>query len=221
MYVNMYVASIYDPVGFLAPSVLTGKIILQKMCKKGLSWDDELPNELRPRWEKWKADIMNLKTVEIPRCYKPPDFGPVTKIELHHFSDASTEGYGACLYLRFIGNGRLRTSLFVAKARVSPTKTVTVPRLELTAAVIAAKLGIKVKKELQIHIDKEYYWSDSKVVLAYISDDQRRFGVFVANRVQFIREHTQVRQWHYIPTTINPADHASRGLHARELQESN
>jgi len=215
------VASIFDPIGLISPLVLQGKAILQEMCKRGVSWDDPIPEALMPRWENWKSDIQNLKEIQIPRCYKPADFGPVTRTELHHFSDASTEGYGVCSYLRFVSTNRVHCSLVVSKARVSPTKVVTIPRMELTAAVIAVKISCKLKEELQMKIDSEQFWCDSQIVLAYINNEAKRFHVFVANRVQFIREHTKVDQWLYVSTKNNPADHASRGLRAAELMTSN
>ena len=215
------VASMFDPLGFIAPFILEGKAILQEMCKRGVDWDDEVCDHLRPRWDQWKGDLRNLKAIHLPRCYKPPGFGPVSRVELHHFSDASTTGYGMCSYLRFISGDRIHCTLVVAKARVSPTKVVTIPRLELTAAAVAVKMSIKLKQELQMHIDSEHFWCDSQVVLAYINNDARKFHVFVSNRVQLIKENTDVAHWHYVPTKENPADHTSRGLSTAELISSN
>ncbi|XP_038046075.1 uncharacterized protein LOC119720475 [Patiria miniata] len=121
------VASIYDPLGFLAPFVLIGKGILQEMCHSGSDWDDPLPDKLHPRWEKLKDDLVNLKQIQIPRCYKPNDFGKVIAMELHHFCDASTSGYGQCSYLRFIGEDKVHCTLVSGKARVAPIKVVTIP----------------------------------------------------------------------------------------------
>ena len=215
------VASIYDPLGFISPFVLEGKAILQEMCKQGVSWDESISEDLQPRWEKWKSDIPNLGSVQIPRCYKPADMDPLTRTELHHFSDASTSGYGMCSYLRIFSKDCVHCCLVVSKARVSPVKVVSVPRLELAAAVVAVKISLKLKEELQMQIDDEYFWCDSQIVLAYISNDAKRFHVFVANRVQFIREHTKVNQWQYVSTQSNPADHASRGRSAADLLASN
>ena len=128
------VASIYDPLGLIAPVLLQGKQILQSMCTKGSGWDDPPPEGLRPRWETWKADLSSLKELQIARCYLPPDLYPPVRTELHHFSDASTKGYGMCSYLRFeTANGSVHCSLVVGKSRVTPIKVVTVPRLELSA----------------------------------------------------------------------------------------
>ncbi|XP_022085513.1 uncharacterized protein LOC110976501 [Acanthaster planci] len=162
------VASIYDPLGFLAPFVLIGKGVLQEMCHNGVSWDDPLPDDLRPRWEKWKNDLLNLKQIQIPGCYKPNDFGKVIAVELHHFSDASTRGYGQCSYLRFIGEDKAHCTLVSGKARVAHIKVVTIPRLELTAAVVSVQMSHMLKKELELVIDREYFWTDSQVVLGYI-----------------------------------------------------
>lgn len=77
------------------------------------------------------------------------------------------------------------------------------------------------REELELKIDEEYYWTDSKVVLGYINNEARRFHVFVANHVQRIRETTDSRQWHYVDTGEKPADHASIGLKVADIIDSN
>lgn len=216
------VASLYDPLGFVAPFALSGKCILQELCYRGIGWDDPLPDDMRPRWEEWKAGLQELKDVTIPRCYHPQDFGNIVKTEMHHFADASNKGYGACSYLRFKNDkGKTHSSLVMAKARVAPTKVMSIPRLELSAAVVATRLSVMLKQELEMKIDEEFFWTDSQVVLGYINNEARRFHVFVANRVQLIRENTDPNQWHHIDTAENPADHASRGLQAAQISSSN
>jgi len=215
------VASLYDPLGLIAPFVLTGKSILQEICHKGVKWDDPVPAELLPKWVAWKADLEKLKQLVIPRCYYPTDFGHIVKIQLHHFSDASFKGYGMCSYLRFENDqGAVHCSLVAAKARVAPRKVVSIPRLELTAALVAAEIGSTIKHELRYKIDEEFFWTDSQVVLGYINNEARKFHVFVANSVQQIKELTESSQWHYVATDANPADYASRGLNATELLHS-
>lgn len=216
------IASLYDPLGFVAPFTLSGKCILQELCRRGIGWDDPLPENLSPRWEEWKNGLQKLKEVVIPRCYRPHNFGKSVTTELHHFSDASTVGYGTCSYLRCKNDkGEVHCSLVMAKARVAPTKLTSIPRLELSAAVVSARLSVMLKNELEMQMDEEFFWTDSQVVLAYINNEARRFHVFVANRVQLIREHTDPNQWYYIDTMQNPADHASRGLLASDISSSN
>jgi len=207
------VASLYDPLGLVAPVTLNGKKILQEMCRSGMKWDDEISEELRPRWEPWYGELYQLENIEIARCYYPADFGEICTVELHHFSDASTMGYGQCSYLRFVNqNGDVHCSLVFAKARVAPTKIVTIPRLELTAAVVSVKVSSMLKAEFGYENIQEFFWTDSQVVIGYINNEARRFHTFVANRVQLIRQRTSPDQWNYVASADNPADYASRGL---------
>ena len=93
------VSSIYDPLGFVSPCILPAKGILQDLCLKGHGWDDQIPNLSKQKWETWLRELPKLEQFEIPRCFKPPDFSDVQQCELHHFSDTSSQGYGAVSYL--------------------------------------------------------------------------------------------------------------------------
>ncbi len=204
------VSSIYDPNGYVAPVTLIGKQILQQMCKDQLDWDSPLPNDLRPVWEKWRSDIHLLEKLHINRCFKPGNFGHVKAIELHHFSDASEYGYGQCSYLRQVNEqNRTHLAFVIGKARVTPLKQVTIPRLELTAATISARISEFLRAELSYQHVKEYFWTDSKIVLGYVKNEAKRFHIYVANRVQQIRECTNPESWLYVNTVDNPADEAS------------
>ncbi|XP_068247735.1 uncharacterized protein [Palaemon carinicauda] len=135
----------------------------------------------------------------------------VIDYELHHFSDASEKGYGQCSYLRMTdANGQVHTRLVMAKSRVSPLKTFTIPRLELTAALASVKVSYFLKKELKVNISKEVFWVDSTIVFGYIANQCKQFKVFVANRVAQIRNHTLPEQWRYVSSSDNPADLCSR-----------
>lgn len=216
------VASIFDPLGFIAPFILVGKRILQRMCQDKTGWDEPLPDDLKLHWEAWLRDLHNLSLVKIARCYVPSSFKDVQQYELHHFSDASVSGYGVGSYLRSVNkSGEVYCTLVMGKARVAPTKVTTIPRLELSAAVVATRTGDLLKRELELDVIGEYYWTDSKVVLGYINNDARRFHVFVSNRIQQIRTSTKPSQWGYVASDQNPADHASRGLTVKELMGSN
>ena len=149
---------------------------------------------------------------------KPIDFGNTEVAEAHHFSDASTYGYGHCSYLRIMNKfGQVHCRLLLGKARVVQLKPVTVPRLELSAAVLSVKSSIFLDTELQFENLSHIFWTDSKVVLGYIANDARRFHVFVANRVQQIRNSSDPSQWRYVASADNPADRASRGVSPEEL----
>ena len=215
------VSSIYDPLGFVAPVLMEGKKILQELCRDKADWDDPVPENIKARWERWREELPSLEELSIPRCYKPSSFGRIAKAQLHHFSDASTQGYGQCSYLRLINDeGSIHCSFVIGKARVAPLKPVTVPRLELTAAVVSVRSSAQLQRELDYEGVEEVFWTDSKVVLGYISNETRRFHIFVSNRVQQIQEQSSPDQWHYVDTKSNPADHASRGLNPQRLQKS-
>lgn len=209
----------FDPLGFVSPFI--GKQILQQMCRDKLSWDDTLPESLRLQWETWLLDLKNLAKVRIQRCFTPNDFKE-EHYELHHFSDASSSGYDMCTYLRAVSPyGEVHCSLVMGRSRVPPSKVTTIPRLELSAAVVAVRTGDMLKRELEVELSQETYWTDSKVVLGYIANEARRFHVFVANRVEHIKQSTESAQWRYVTSEDNPADHASRGLTAEQLIDSN
>ena len=213
--------SVYDPLGFLAPVILEGKIILQEMCKDNLGWDDDLPDTLRSRWQLWRSCLSKLEFFHIPRCFKPANFGNVQTAELHHFSDASNFAYGQCSYLRLVNDqGEVHCTLVIGKSRVAPLKTMTIPRLELTAALVSVRISKFLQDELDYENIAETFWTDSKVVLGYISNESRRFHIFVANRVQQIRDHSSPSQWRYVKSNDNPADMSSRGVTAEEFSKS-
>ena len=109
--------------------------------------------------------------------------------------------------------------LIFGKAKVAPVKYVSIPRLELSAAILSVKISMMPKEELDINITSESFWSDSQVVFDYINNESRRVNVFVANRVQFIRDQTDVQQWQYVSTHDNVADDASRGLDSTNVSK--
>lgn len=104
------------------------------MCKKGTGWSRTLPDELTPSWESCVDDLNNLEKIGIPRCYALEIFGNILKTKLHHFSDASSQGYGQCCYVRLMGEDKAHGSLIMVKAGVASTKVSTILWLELTAA---------------------------------------------------------------------------------------
>ena len=180
-----------------------------------------VPDEIQTRWLKLKSELEELQSFATPRCYKPVDFGKVAKAEIHDFLDASFKGYGQCSYLRLVSeDGQIHCSFVIGKALVTPLKAVTVPRPELTAAVLSVRISEQLKRELDIEITGEVIWTDSRVVLGYIANSVRRFHVFVANHVQEIQDKSAARQWRYVDTKSNPANEASRGIRPNGLTKS-
>ncbi|KAL8579332.1 hypothetical protein ACOMHN_010916 [Nucella lapillus] len=216
------VASIFDPLGLISPITLKGRMILQEACRSDLGWDQTLPARLVERWSEWLCDIGALSTICIPRYYFSGSVLPWHLVEFHHFADASTVGYGECSYLRILDDkGKPYCAVVMAKSKVAPIRPVTVPRLELQAAVLSVKIAQFLQEEFEGLNAQHHFWSDSKIVLGYLYNKTKKFHTFVANRVQQILDFSEPQQWHYVPSKDNPADHASRGLSVTEMKDSN
>ncbi|XP_076122855.1 uncharacterized protein LOC143102946 [Alosa pseudoharengus] len=212
------VSSVYDPLGLVAPCILPAKLILRELCQDKLSWDEEINKGHSRRWLQWLAELQELSSFQMDRCIKPDDFGPTLKAQIHNFSDASESGYGTASYILFTSkDGKRCCTLLMAKSRVAPLKKVTVPRLELTAAVIAVKVDRLLRREMDTTLEESVFWTDSLTVLRYLENDALCFKTFVANRVAFIREATVPSQWRYVNSSRNPADKASRGMRFTSL----
>ena len=141
--------------------------------------------------------------------------------KLHLFSDASNKGYGQCSYLRLTYDQyKIHCSFVIGKSRVTPLKTVTIPRLELSAAVISVRVSTQLGKELRLENVEEIFWTDSKVILGYISNESQRFHVHVANCVQEIHDKSSPKQRKYVETKLNPADEGLRSVCAWEIMNS-
>ncbi|XP_073941100.1 uncharacterized protein [Choristoneura fumiferana] len=126
---------------------------------------------------------------------------------MHVFSDASQAAYGACVYMKSVTqNHHVTVRLLCAKSKVSPLKPTTMPRLELCAALLAARLGRAVLDSLRYKPDRVVHWSDSTIVLAWLKNNTAQLKSFVANRVNEIIENTKPSSWRYVPTAENPAD---------------
>ncbi|XP_067685297.1 uncharacterized protein [Haliotis asinina] len=214
-------SSVYDPIGLLSPFLLTAKSLLQTLCCQNVGWDDKIEGDVLRKWTQWKEDLLHIEELHVMRSYKPRDFGPVRTCELHMFSDASDIGYGVVAYLRLTNNrNEIHCSLVFAKSRVAPLKKVTVPRMELTAATLSVRFSRMIVKELDYSICAVFYWTDSMPVIRYIANEKTRFHTFVANRIEVIREASDLKQWKYIETSMNPADIASRGARIHKFLQA-
>ena len=203
-------AAVFDPLGLIAPVVMKAKMLLQGLCKLKMDWDQELVGQTLAEWLEWKSQMAGIDRLEFPRCIKVA--GASRSKQLHLFADASENGYGAVAYVRLqVGNEHV-CRLLMAKARVAPLKIVSIPRLELSAAVLAVRMSKTIHRELANEFDDTFFWVDSTIVLHYIRNTSSRFATFVANRIQEILESTRVAQWRHVKSEHNPADYVSRGL---------
>ena len=131
-----------------------------------------------------------MENFTVPRCIKQKTFGKIREAQLHHFCDASDTGYGMVTYLLMTNDkGQKHVTFLIGKAQVASLKQVTIPRLELTAAVLAVRINTMLRTELRLELRKSMYWTDSTSVLKYIRNDSKRFQTFVANRIRESENH--------------------------------
>ena len=215
-------SQLFDPLGFAAPFVITAKCLFQELWALELGWDEEVPSDFRVRFLRWVDDLDVLRGWRVPRCYTPVGWKDISELTLHGFGDASPHGYGACVYLvAKMSDGNCVSSLVIAKAKVAPLKSKTLPRLELIACLLCARLVKFVIRALRLSGDVSYTcWTDSMIALAWIQSNPGRWKTFVANRVIEIQQLTPTSCWSHIPGSENPADLLTRGVSAEELTAS-
>ncbi len=208
-------AKVFDTLGLFSPSTITAKILLQKLWKRQVSWDQPIPEELQLSWKTWLADLPLITSRPISRRYSLNP-SPVVFRSLHGFSDASDLAYGAVVYLRQVHEDTsISVSLVMSKARVSPLKPLTTPRAELVAAYLLAKLLSYISDLL--NISDLFAWTDSSIVLCWLRKLPSTLNTFVAHRVSAIQDLIPISKWHHVSTSHNPADLLSRGLPAVQL----
>lgn len=205
------IMKIFDPLGLLGPVVLKAKLFMQEVWASGCDWDDQLPPQLMHRWVAFEGQFNDLKQLQIARWTE--SIGG--DLCLHGFCDASTRAYGACFYITSVMNGVIQSRLICAKSRVAPLNALSVPRLELEAAVLLAKLFSKIKPLCQ-NIKTTYLYSDSQITLHRLQT-VNKLDVLVAHRINTIRELTAHTLWVYVPTQQNPADCLSRGMNPSSI----
>lgn len=133
--------------------------------------------------------------------------GLTIETELYGFSDASERAFAAVVYIRErIEDGSYYIALISAKTKVAPLKLVSLPRLELCAAVLLARLARYVQAILNISGAPLYLWSDSTVTLGWIKGHPTRWKPYVANKVSEIQTTVPETTWHHIPGEDNPVD---------------
>ncbi|CAC5403224.1 unnamed protein product [Mytilus coruscus] len=212
------VASVYDPLGLATPYTLAAKVLMRKLCIENNTndktitnsrWDYAMSAESRLEWMDFFKELFDLEQLKFHRCLKPDN--AVGDPMLVIFSDGSKLAYGTCAYVRWgTAHGGFESRLVIAKNRKAPTKQMSVPRLELCGAVLAARIRQKLVEEIDYKFSRVIHIVDSMIVRAQIQRESYGFGTFVATRVAEIQNKTEPSDWWGVPSEFNAADLATR-----------
>ncbi|XP_065368851.1 uncharacterized protein LOC135961283 [Calliphora vicina] len=203
------VMSIFDPLGFLCHFMITAKLLMREVWRHNVLWDEMLPASLQAMWNKWRQELRNVVHVKVPRFYFGN--GLPLELELHVFVDASEDAFGAVGYWRYTtSDGQIGVSFISAKSKCAPLKCMTIPRLELQAAVLGTRLMDTIMKEHELKVSRRICWSDSTTVISWIGSESRRYKPFVAHRIAEILDSTRPTDWRWLPTDLNVADDTTR-----------
>ncbi|XP_055589749.1 uncharacterized protein LOC129741947 [Uranotaenia lowii] len=201
------IMSLFDPLGLLSPYTIHGKMLFQDLWRCGIQWDDDIPDEAFEKWVRWTKLLQEINNLQIPRCYCGGDHaGGYETLQLHVFTDASELGYGCAAYFRVIEDGKVKCCLVMAKAKVASLKVQSIPRRELQAAVLGARMMINICSSHTVEIKEKFLWTDSTTVLSWIRSDHRKFKQYVAVRIGEILTLTDSDQWRWVPSKENIAD---------------
>lgn len=201
------VMSLFDPLGLLAPFIILGKMLVQDIWRSGSDWDQPIDNESYEKWLRWIERLPEIEKVRIPRYYfRQSTCIDLSSLQLHVLVDASKDAYGAAAYFRVLTDKGPICSLVTARSKVAPLKLLSIPRLELQAAVVGSRLMHSVIEAHSLEVTQRFIWSDSRTVISWIQSEQRKYKPFVAFRIGEILSLTKHSEWRWISTTSNVAD---------------
>ncbi|XP_075151482.1 uncharacterized protein LOC142225579 [Haematobia irritans] len=211
------ISKLFDPVGWLSPCIIVAKIIMQQVWIDGTGWDERITDESLKKWNTFQINYPYINSIKIPRWF---DYCPESKVQFHGFSDASEKAYAAALYIRIKNRNSISTHLVASKTKVAPIKTLSIPRLELCGATLLAEMIDHIIPQLNLNEFSVDCWTDSTIVLSWLSKPPCFWATFVANRVSKIIQIVPPHKWHHVVSELNPSDLASRGLLPQDLIEN-
>ena len=210
-----FISRVYDPLGWILPVTIRARLFMQELWKSQVTWDEPIAStQTQEEWQKLASDLKEVSSKMTLSRWIQPSGGQT----LHIFADASMKAYGAVAYL--VGGNE--THLVMAKARVAPLRAPpTLPQLELTAALVAARVGAFIMESYrdELRFDTIHIWSDSQITLDWIHSE-KPLKPYVKNRTNEIQQLMPKAMWHYCPTEDNPADLLTRGMSARAFLTS-
>ncbi|XP_014212691.1 uncharacterized protein LOC106642429 [Copidosoma floridanum] len=141
-------ARLFESCGWLAPTILNAKFLLQDLWRTELDWNEVVPPSMARQWSVFASELQVIHGFAIPRLI---GWSPDLDLQLHALSDASHRAMAAVTFSRLTDSkGLVRCHILLAKTKLVPIRTLkpasspqplmTIPRLELQAALLAANL---------------------------------------------------------------------------------
>lgn len=210
------IVKLFDPLDWVTPVTIAAKVFMLSLWRLKIEWDDDTPQEYRVKWQVMHSKLAALNGLQIPRWTGQES--ETMRCELHGFADASNVAYAAVVYLRAVSRVDQPTiTLLAGKSKVAPLKPMSIPRLELSAAVLLSRLIEFINQSFNLDAVNCHCWTDSTIVLHWVSQHPCKWKTFVANRVTEIQSRIPKVSWRHVSTDDNPAECASRGLLGDEL----
>ena len=213
--VLQFITKFYYPLCLLTPISVVWKLVFQDTWCRGLAWDELLPSVIGALWNTWITPMSPLVYYRAPRWQGSVDR---SRSQVHVFCDASESAYGAALHVRSSTADRNVVRLAYRKNRLAPVKKVTLPRLELSAALVGARLLHCFCLATCIDITEATLLSESTVALGWIRQDPNRWKTFVCNRATEIQSNTTPSHWRHCLGKDKLAELLSRGVNAERLE---
>ena len=220
-----------DFLGIACPFTVRLKILMKKLYEQEtpLSWDDDVPVALRPAWIEIISEALTHTELSFPRSTRPMDAEGGPKVVA--FGDGAFAAFAAAIYLvwkrkckedcGFNCSGHFSSSLLCAKSRVTPLNGYTIPRSEISGAVLASRLLLSTVKALSCLKEPPegaVLLLDSECTISSLEMSAKKLKPFFHNRrgellenMALVNDICPMEQVHHVGGTLNPADIATRG----------
>jgi hypothetical protein len=200
----------YDPLGLLSVYMVRWKLLMRRVMLKGKGggWESALDKEEEEdEFRTLLRDLSDLRKIRFPRCVQPLE-GQFKRPMLMVFEDRSRESCCMLVYLRWERkDGTACCRLVTGKTQVAPKVKITIPRMELVAAVNSVRLAKKTREALRIPLAGTRFFTDSSAVLGMLRTESGKFNEFVGARVSEVKVNSNVEgEWRWLEGNCNPAD---------------
>ena len=213
-----FVSSVFDPMGIFAPITMRMRMLSKSIWNHhGQSWDERLNEGNKQIFMDRINEMQMIRETSLPKRHF---FAIPQNVQLHIFCGASLEAMCIVAYSRAETDAGNEVLFVLGNCRIAPIKQLSIPRLELQAALYSVRLRKLIVEEHDLLIDSVTHWTDSITVPQWLQSTDRRQNVFVATRTAEYLEASTIDEWKHIRGELNPSDIGTRGITIEKLCES-